>query len=170
MGGRGGSMGGSHGLSGGGGAAKAAAPKAPAQTREQKLLAQIKGNPAAILKMSDQDAADTVTAIAKQRIRTDGTQINTFVQRYLNAVGFSDSKPQLLSDSAYERARMKAKEASMYQADKKSGGKTGDHYNSSSSREIPCSPPTATMAEAPIGHGARLRRLAATGDISARAF
>lgn len=108
MGGRGGSMGGSHGMSGGGGAAKAAAPKAPAQTREQKLLAQIKGNPAAILKMSDQDAAATVMAIAKQRIRTDGTQNNTFVQRYLNAVGFSDSKPQLLSDSAYEKARMKA--------------------------------------------------------------
>ena len=40
MGGRGGSMGGSHGMSGGGGAVKAAAPKAPAQTREQKLLAQ----------------------------------------------------------------------------------------------------------------------------------
>lgn len=129
MGGRGGSMGGSHGMSGGGGAAKAAAPKAPAQTREQKLLAQIKGNPAAILKMSDQDAAATVMAIAKQRIRTDGTQNNTFVQRYLNAVGFSDSKPQLLSDSAYEKARMKAKEASMYHADKNFGGKTGDHYN-----------------------------------------
>ena len=118
-------MGGSHGLSGGGGAAKAVAPKAPAQTREQKLLAQIKGNPAAILKMSDQDAADTVTAIAKQRIRTDGTQNNTFVQRYLNAVGFSDSKPQLLSDSAYEKARMKAKEASMYHADKNFGGQDG---------------------------------------------
>lgn len=125
------SYGGSHGMGGGGGAggaAKAAAPAAP-QTREQQLLAQIKGNPAAILKMSDQDAADTVTAIAKQRIRTDGTQNNTFIQRYLNAVGFSDSKPQLLNDSAYEKARMKAKETSMYHADKSFGGKTGDHYN-----------------------------------------
>ena len=63
MGGRGGSMGGSHGMGGaGGGAAKAAAPAAP-QTREQQLLAQIKGNPAALMQMSDQDAADTVRAI-----------------------------------------------------------------------------------------------------------
>lgn len=128
MGGRGGSMGGSHGMGGGGGAAKAA-PQAAVQNREQHLLAQIKGNPAALMQMSDQDAADTVAAIAKQDIRHDGTQNDTFIQRYLNAVGFTDGKPQLLSDSAYEKARMKAKEASMYHADKNFGGKTGDHYN-----------------------------------------
>lgn len=128
MGGRGGSMGGSHGMGGGGGAAKAAAQAAP-QTREQQLLAQIKGNPAAILKMSDRDAADTVAAIAKQDIRHNGTQNDTFAQRYLNAVGLSDGKPQLLSDSAYEQARMKAKQASMYHADKNFGGKTGDVFS-----------------------------------------
>ena len=54
--------------------------------------------------MSDQDAADTVDAIAKQSIRTDGTQNNTFIQRYLNAVGFTDDTPQLLSETAYEKA------------------------------------------------------------------
>lgn len=129
MGGRGGSMGGSHGMGGGGGAAKAAAPKAPAQTREQQLLARIKGNPAAIMQMSDQDAADTVDAIAKQSIAHDGTQNDTFSQRYLNVIGFNDSKPQLLGDRAYEQARMKAKEASLYHAARSSHGKTGEDYN-----------------------------------------
>lgn len=131
MGGRGGSMGGSHGMGGGGsagGAAKAAAPAAP-QTREQQLLAQIKGNPAALMQMSDQDAADTVDAIAKQGIRTDGTQNDTFIQRYLNAIGFSELKPELLSDTAYEKARRKAGEASMYHADNNFGGKTGDTFS-----------------------------------------
>lgn len=131
MGGRGTSMGGSHGMGGGGGAggaAKAAAPAA-SQTRESQLLAQIKGNPAALMQMSDQDAADTVDAIAKQSIRTDGTQNNTFIQRYLNAVGFTDDTPQLLSETAYEKARKKAGEASLYHADRNFGGKTGDHYN-----------------------------------------
>ena len=129
----GGTFSSSHGMSGGagggagGGAAKAALQAAP-QTREQKLLAQIKGNPGAILKMSDQDAADTVTAIAKQSIRTDGTQNNTFIQRYLNATGLSDNKPQLLADGAYEKARMKAKEASLYHADRDYGGKKGDQF------------------------------------------
>ena len=83
MGGRGGSMGGSHGMGGGGGAggaAKAATPAAP-QTREQQLLAQIKGNPAALMQMNDQDALDTVKAIATQPIATDGTQNVTFCQR-----------------------------------------------------------------------------------------
>ena len=105
MGGRGTSMGGSHGMGGGDGAAKAAS--AAPQTREQQLLAQIKGNPAALMQMSDQDAADTVDAIAKQSIRTDGTQNDTFIQRYLNAVGFTDDTPQLLSETAYEKARKK---------------------------------------------------------------
>ena len=80
MGGRGGSMGGSHGMGGGGGAggaAKAAAPAA-SQTREQQLLAQIKGNPAALMQMSDQDAADTVRAIDNLPIAKDGTQNDTF--------------------------------------------------------------------------------------------
>lgn len=85
--------------------------------------------PGGLMQMSDQDAADTVDAIAKQSIRTDGTQNNTFIQRYLNAVGFTDDTPQLLSETAYEKARKKAGEASLYHADRNFGGKTGDHYN-----------------------------------------
>lgn len=132
MGGRGGSMGGSHGMGGGsaGGAAKAAAP-APAapQTREQQLLAQIKGNPAALMQMSDQDAADTVAAVEKQAIATDGSQRDCFVQRYMAEIGWATNKPELLTDAAYEKARKKAGEESMYHADKNFGGKTGKHYN-----------------------------------------
>ena len=102
-------MGGSHGMGGGGGAggaAKAAAPAAP-QTREQQLLAQIKGNPAALMQMSDQDAADTVRAIDNLPIAKDGTQNDTFVQRYMSLVGWDANKPTVLSEAAYERPAKK---------------------------------------------------------------
>ena len=127
MGGRGTSMGGSHGMGGGGGAAKAAS--AAPQTREQQLLAQIKGNPAALMQMSDQDAADTVAAIEKLPIATDGTERDCFIQRYLNAIGWSNNKPTVLDDNAYEKARKQAGEESMYHSAKNFGGKTGGVFN-----------------------------------------
>ena len=142
MGGRGGSMGGSHGMGGGaGGAAKAAAPAAPVvqavappkpkpkQTREQQLLAQIKGNPAALMQMSDQDAADTVRAIDNLPIAKDGTQNDTFVQRYMSLVGWDANKPTVLSEAAYEKARQKAGEESMYHADNASSAAVGKKMN-----------------------------------------
>ena len=113
MGGRGGSMGGSHGMGGGGGAAKAAVPAAP-QTREQQLLAQIKGNPAALMQMSDQDALDTVKAIAAQPIATDHTQNDTFCQRWLNATGLANEMPEVLDDVAFGKARRKASADKLY--------------------------------------------------------
>lgn len=131
MGGRGGSMGGSHGMGGGGGAggaAKAAAPAA-SQTREQQLLAQIKGNPAALMQMSDQDAADTVRAIDNLPIAKDGTQNDTFVQRYMSLVGWDANKPTVLSEAAYEKARQKAGEESMYHADNASRAAVGKKMN-----------------------------------------
>lgn len=133
MGGRGGSMGGSHGMGGGGGAggaAKAAAPApAASQTREQQLLAQIKGNPAALMQMSDQDAADTVRAIDNLPIAKDGTQNDTFVQRYMSLVGWDANKPTVLSEAAYEKARQKAGEESMYHADNASRAAVGKKMN-----------------------------------------
>ncbi len=116
MGGRGGSMGGSHGMGGGGGAAKAAAQAAP-QTREQQLLAQIKGNPAALMQMSDQDALDTVKAIAAQPIATDHTQNDTFCQRWLNATGLANEMPEVLDDVAFGKARRKASADKLYHSD-----------------------------------------------------
>lgn len=124
MGGRGGSMGGSHGMGGGGGAggaAKAAAPAAP-QTREQQLLAQIKGNPAALMQMSDQDALDTVKAIATQSIATDHTQNDTFCQRWLNATGLANEMPEVLDDVAFGKARRRAGVDKLYHSDKSTDG------------------------------------------------
>lgn len=121
MGGRGGSMGGSHGMGGGGsagGAAKAAAPaQAAPQTRQQQLLAQIKGNPAALMQMSDQDALDTVKAIAAQPIATDGTQNDTFCQRWLNATGLANEMPEVLDDVAFGKARRRAGANKLYHSD-----------------------------------------------------
>lgn len=127
MGGRGTSMGGSHGMGGGGGAAKAAS--AAPQTREQQLLARIQGDPTALMQMSDQDAADTVAAIEKLPIATDGTERDCFIQRYMNAIGWSNNKPTVLDDNAYEKARKQAGEESMYHSAKNFGGKTGDVFN-----------------------------------------
>lgn len=116
MGGRGGSMGGSHGMGGGGGAAKAAAQAAP-QTREQQLLAQIKGNPAALMQMSDQDALDTMHEIAKMPLPDDGTRNNTFLQRYLEATGLANEKPTVLDEKAFETERQKIGARVLYHSD-----------------------------------------------------
>ena len=115
MGGSGSKYGGSHGMGGGGAAAKAAAP----QTRAQKLLAQIKGNPGAILQMSDQDAADTVDAIDALSVANDGTERDCWTQRYLNFIGWNDKRPQVLDEKSYEAARASAHAQSMYHAVKK---------------------------------------------------
>lgn len=116
MGGRGGSMGGSHGMGGGGGAAKAAAQAAP-QTREQQLLAQIKGNPAALMQMSDQDALDTMHEIAKMPLPDDGTRNNTFLQRYLEATGLANEKPTVLDEKTFEAERQKIGARVLYHSD-----------------------------------------------------
>lgn len=113
MGGRGGSMGGSHGMGGGGGAAKAPAP----QTREQQLLAQIKGNPAALMQMSDQDALDTMQEIAKMPLPSDGTRNNTFLQRYLEATGLANEKPTVLDEKTFETERKKIGARVLYHSD-----------------------------------------------------
>lgn len=121
MGGRGGSMGGSHGMGGGGGAggaAKAAAPApAASQTREQQLLAQIKGNPAALMQMSDQDALDTMQEIAKMPLPSDGTRNNTFLQRYLEATGLANEKPTVLDEKTFEAERQKIGARVLYHSD-----------------------------------------------------
>lgn len=107
------SYGGSHGM-GGGGAAKAAAP---AQTREQQLLAQIKGNPAALMQMSDQDALDTMHEIAKMPLPDDGTRNNTFLQRYLEATGLANEKPTVLDEKVFEAERQKIGARVLYHSD-----------------------------------------------------
>lgn len=117
MGGRGGSMGGSHGMGGGGGAGGAAKAAAASQTREQQLLAQIKGNPAALMQMSDQDALDTMQEIAKMPLPSDGTRNNTFLQRYLEATGLANEKPTVLDEKTFEAERQKIGARVLYHSD-----------------------------------------------------
>lgn len=117
MGGRGGSMGGSHGMGGGGSAGGAAKAAAAPQTREQQLLAQIKGNPAALMQMSDQDALDTMQEIAKMPLPNDGTRNNTFLQRYLEATGLANEKPTVLDEKTFEAERQKIGARVLYHSD-----------------------------------------------------
>lgn len=113
------SYGGSHGMGGGGAAAKAAtpAPQAAPQTREQQLLARIKGDPTILNMMNDQDALDTVKAIEQQSIAQDGTQNDTFCQRWLNVTGLADEMPEVLSSDAFDKARRKAGAETLYHSD-----------------------------------------------------
>lgn len=113
MGGSGSKYGGSHGMGGGGAAAKAAAP----QTRAQKLLAVIYRDPEAFASMNDDDALETVKAIEQQTIPGDGSQNDTFCQRYLNAIGYTREKPEVLDEKAFEKARKQEGAQTLYHSD-----------------------------------------------------
>ena len=95
MGGRGGSIGGSHGMK-----------AAPATTPAQALVAQLKADPTAILKMSDDDAVTAFKEIAAQKVGR--AEANTFVQRYLDAIGWAQRKPEVLDSAAYDAAKTAA--------------------------------------------------------------
>lgn len=135
MGGRGGSIGGSHGMQP---AAKAAAPaaktkkatpKAPAakMTPGQALVAQLKNDPRALLKMSDSDALTAMKEIANQTV--SASENSTLVQRYLDAIGWSEIKPTILAPGAYGKARRAAGAVNMYHADKDFFGTSGAVFN-----------------------------------------
>lgn len=135
MGGRGGSIGGSHGMQP---AAKAAAPaaktkkvtpKAPAakMTPGQALVAKLKSDPGAMLKMSDSEALTAMREIAKQAV--GASENDTLVQRYMDAIGWSDVKPTILQPGAYGKARQAAGAVNMYHADKDYGGTSGAVFN-----------------------------------------
>lgn len=128
MGGRGGSMGGSHGMGGGG---AAAAP----QTREQQLLARIKGNPAALMQMSDQDALDTVKEIEKMPLPDDGAHNNTLLQRYLVATGLANEKPTVLDEPAFEAERKKIGARILYHSDEPVAG-TGIEFTRKTQKQL----------------------------------
>ena len=104
MGGRGGSIGGSHGMK-----------AAPATTPAQALVAQLKADPTAILKMSDDDAVTAFKEIAAQKVGR--AEANTFVQRYLDAIGWAQRKPEVLDSAAYDAAKTAAGSVDLYHAD-----------------------------------------------------
>ena len=135
MGGRGGSIGGSHGMQP---AAKAAAPaaktkkvtpKAPAakMTPGQALVAKLKSDPRALLKMSDSDALTAMQEIAKRTVSAG--ENDTLVQRYLDAIGWSEIKPTVLAPGAYGKARRAAGAVNLYHADKDYMGTSGAVFN-----------------------------------------
>lgn len=135
MGGRGGSIGGSHGMQPAAKAAapaakaKKAAPKAPAakMTPAQALVAKLKSDPGAILKMSDSDALTAMKEISNRTI--DAGEHDTLVQRYLDAIGWSETKPTILAPGAYGKARRAAGAVNMYHADKDFFGTSGAVFN-----------------------------------------
>lgn len=135
MGGRGGSIGGSHGMQPAAKAAapaakaKKAAPKAPAakMTPAQALVAKLKSDPGALLKMSDSDALTAMKEIAKQTVGS--SENNTLVQRYLDAIGWSETKPTILAPGAYGKARRAAGAVNLYHADNDYNGTSGAVFN-----------------------------------------
>ena len=78
--------------------------------------------PGGLMQMSDQDALDTVKAIAAQPIATDGSQNDTFCQRWLNATGLANEMPEVLDDVAFGKARRKAGANKLYHSDKSTDG------------------------------------------------
>ena len=123
MGGRGGSIGGSHGMQP---AVKAAAPAAK-MTPGQALVAQLKNDPGTMLQMSDSEALTAMQEIAKQAI--GASENDTLVQRYLDAIGWSETKPTILAPGAYGKARRAAGAVNLYHADRDYGGTSGAVFN-----------------------------------------
>lgn len=117
MGGRGGSIGGSHGMK----------TAASAMTPAQALVAQIRADPSAILKMSDDDALTTLKTVAQQTIGQG--EDDTFSQRYLNTIGWNDEKPNILKPSAYDAARKASGAVDMYHSVNDADGVSGATFN-----------------------------------------
>lgn len=131
MGGRGGSIGGSHGMQP---AAKAAAPaaktkkaasktSAPKMTSRQALVAKLKNDPGAMLKMSDSEALTAMREISRQTV--GASENDTLAQRYMDAIGWSDNKPTIMLPNNYERARQAAGAVNLYHSDRDFRGTSG---------------------------------------------
>ena len=127
MGGRGGSIGGSHGMQPAAPTAKSkkAAPKASASktTSRQALVAKLKSDPGAILEMSDSDALTAMREISRQTV--GASENDTLAQRYMDAIGWSDNKPTIMLPNNYERARQAAGAVNLYHSDRDFGGTSG---------------------------------------------
>lgn len=96
-------------------------------TPAQALVAKLKSDPGAMLKMSDSEALTAMKEIAKQTV--SASENDTLVQRYMNAIGWSDIKPTILRPGAYGKARQAAGAVNMYHADKDYGGTSGAVFN-----------------------------------------
>ena len=141
MGGRGGSLRGSQGVSVTRTASRPrqqARPQ-PAQRQQaqatsvspQALAAQIAGDPGAILRMADDQAVSALDFIRKNTDTSSryGTQQDTDTQRFINFIGWGDTMPEVISESAFDR-RVKAQKATTYyHADGDRGRRKGSDFN-----------------------------------------
>ena len=111
MGGRGSSAAGSQGIG---------APATP-QARTQQLMAQVAADPTSLASMSDADARTVVQAVAQLPIATDGTQEDSFVQRWLNHIGFTAGKPRVLDERSFNAAARNSGATVLYHTDDSHG-------------------------------------------------
>lgn len=116
MGGRGSSAAGSQGIS---------APATP-QARTQQLMAQVAADPTSLASMSDTDAQAVVQAVARLPIVHDGTQEDSFVQRWLNHIGFAAGKPRVLDERSFNAAARKSGATVLYHADNSIPNRSSD--------------------------------------------
>lgn len=115
MGGRGSNMRASHGM------------RTAAQTPGQALVARLRADPTALLQMTDSEA---LTAFQEIENRPIGQGENdTFVQRYMDAIGWSEAMPTVLRPSAFMQARQAIGAGNMYHADKDYQGTSGAAFN-----------------------------------------
>lgn len=88
----------------------------------QPLLESMQNDPTALLYMTDDEALEVVKLIEHQPIATDGTQNDTFIQRYLNATGLSSEKPIVLDEEAFESLRASTGAQTLYHSDRPLNG------------------------------------------------
>ena len=112
MGGRGSSAAGSQGIR-----MPAAQPAPPPQTRTQQLMAQVAADPTALASMSDTDAQTVVQEVARMPVLHDGTQEDSFMQRWLNHIGFTSGKPRVLDERSFNAAARNSGATVLYHAD-----------------------------------------------------
>lgn len=96
------------------------------QTRTQRLMAQVAANPTALASMSDADAKIVVQAVAQLPIVRDGTQEDSFVQRWLNHIGFSAGKPRVLDVRSFNAAARNSGATIVYHADNSLPNRSSD--------------------------------------------
>lgn len=101
--------------------------QAAALTPGQALVAKLRADPTSLLQMTDSEA---LTAFQEIENRPVGQGENdTFVQRYMDAIGWSEEKPIVLRPGAYGQARQAAGAINLYHADKDYGGTSGAAFN-----------------------------------------
>ena len=101
--------------------------QAAALTPGQALVAKLRADPTSLLQMTDSEA---LTAFQEIENRPIGQGENdTFVQRYMDAIGWSDAMPTVLRPTAYNQSRRAAGAQNMYHADKDYQGTSGAAFN-----------------------------------------